>query len=118
MSGFASFASKRKKVDNISLRTISDLKRRIKLVRSGWFKTALRNDTSYAPSQHDKIKMNINLYLGQMMQFLAGDMTDQNALVLDSADLGSSVVLNAFGFQPENIHVPNWFNKSTYKRTS
>ena len=113
MSGFASFASKRKKVDNISLRTISDLKRRIKLVRSGWFKTALRNDTSYAPSQHDKIKMNINLYLGQMMQFLAGDMTDQNALVLDSADLGSSVVLNAFGFQPENIHVPNWFNKST-----
>jgi hypothetical protein len=106
---------KRKKVDNISVRTITDLKRKIKLVRSGWFKKALRNDMSYTPSQHDKIKMNINLYLGQMMQFMAreGQMPKQNALVLDSADLGSSVVLKAFGFQPENIHVPNWFNKTS-----
>lgn len=112
----ASFVGeKRKKVDNISVRTITDLKRKIKLVRSGWFKTALRNDMSYTPSQHDKIKMNINLYLGQMMQFMAreGMMPEQNALVLDSADLGSSVVLKAFGFKPENIHVPNWFNKTS-----
>ena len=111
----AAFVGKRKKVDNISVRTITELKKRISLVRSGWFKKALRNDMSYTPSQHDKIKMNINLYLGQMIQFMAGDgqMPYQNALVLDSADLGSSVVLKAFGFQPENIHVPNWFNKTS-----
>ena len=42
--------TKRKKVDNISLKTITELKGRIKFVRSGWFKGTLRNNTSYTPS--------------------------------------------------------------------
>ena len=101
------------KVTTISIKSLTQLKQNIKSIRRGWFSDVLRNDNSYTPSEHDKIKMNINLYLGQLMQFMTDDVSAQSALVLDSADLGTSVVLKAFGFETKNIHVPNWFKKTT-----
>lgn len=78
-------------------------------IRKDWFRTNKRVSTTYVPSVHDKIKFNINYYLSRVALFFDLD----TALILDSDDLGTSVVLKASGFKEKNIHIPNYFNRST-----
>ena len=68
-----------------------------------------RVSTTYIPSIHDKIKFNINYYLSQV----AKHFKFKTALVLDSDDLGTSLILKATGFNVKNIHIPNYLNDET-----
>ena len=72
-----------------------------------------RQDASYTPSDHDKIKFNINLYLAQAADFLFEDNGTANALILDSNDLGTTASLLAFDFKPEHIYIPNFYKNQT-----
>lgn len=109
--------SERSKIATISVDSLTELNDRLAKIRAGWFGTNKRSGKTYAPTEHDKIKMNINLYMGQMAQFMFEDMEKSYAMVLDSDDLGSSSVLKAFGFSTKNIHVPNYFKGSTEYET-
>ena len=73
------------------------------------WKQGQRVDTSYVPSLHDKIKFNINYYLGEVAQYFGL----KHALILDSDDLGTSVVLKAYNFEEKNIHIANYYKKNT-----
>jgi len=108
----ARFGPKSEKID--SIHNVRELRERVQQIRSGWFSgESKRQNQDYNPSEHDKIKFNINLYLGQCMQFFVDEPADATALVLDSEDLGSSATLRAFGLQPSHIYVPNYWKKST-----
>ena len=92
------------------IENVLQLRQKVNEIRSGWFGgETKRQGEGYAPSEHDKIKFNINLYLGQMMQFFVGDIQKATAVVLDSDDLGTSATLKAFNFNTENIYVPNYY---------
>ena len=97
-----------------SVHNVRELRNRVDAIRKGWFTgESKRNNKGYSPSEHDKIKFNINLYLGQCLEFFMEDTTETSAIVLDSEDLGSSATLAAFGVQPKHIYVPNYFEKNT-----
>lgn len=110
-------SSTRHKVDHQRdsyVRNVRDLREQVDTIRQGWFKgKSMRNNLGYSPSEHDKIKFNINLYLGQCLEFFIEDPVEATAIVLDSEDLGSSATLAAFGVQPNHIYVPNYFDKNT-----
>ena len=96
------------------IENVLQLRQKVSEIRSGWFGgETKRQGEGYAPSEHDKIKFNINLYLGQMMQFFVGDIQKATAVVLDSDDLGTSATLKAFNFNTENIYVPNYYERDT-----
>ena len=109
--------STRHKVDHqrdSSVHNVRDLRKQVDIIRQGWFKgKSMRNNLGYSPSEHDKIKFNINLYLGQCLEFFIEDPAEATAIVLDSEDLGSSATLAVFGVQPNHIYVPNYFDKNT-----
>jgi len=109
--------STRHKVDHqrdSSVHNVQELRNRVDKIRKGWFSgESKRNNKGYSPSEHDKIKFNINLYLGQCLEFFTEDPAEATAIVLDSEDLGSSATLAAFGVQPKHIYVPNYFEKNT-----
>jgi len=101
------------KVD-YQIENVIQLRQSVDKIRDGWFGQGnKRKGKGYTPSEHDKIKFNINLYLGQMAQFFLPSMSDATALVLDSDDLGSSATLKAFNFETQNIYVPNYFKGGT-----
>lgn len=81
---------------------------KINKTRKTW-KQGQRIDTTYVPSLHDKIKFNINYYLGEVSQYFGF----KNALILDSDDLGTSVVLKAYNFKEQNIHIANYYRKKS-----
>jgi len=109
--------SKRDKVDHqrdSSIHNVRELRNRVDEIRKGWFTgQSSRNNKGYSPSEHDKIKFNINLYLGQCLEFFMEDAANTSAIVLDSEDLGSSATLAAFGVQPQHIYVPNYYKGAT-----
>jgi len=97
-----------------SVHNVRELRNRVDAIRKGWFTgESKRNNKGYSPSEHDKIKFNINLYLGQCLEFFTENTAEATAIVLDSEDLGSSATLAAFGVQPNHIYVPNYFEKNT-----
>ena len=99
---------KKLKVD-YQIENVMQLRQTVDQIRDGWFgQENKRKGEGYTPSEHDKIKFNINLYLGQMAQFFLPSMSEATALVLDSDDLGSSATLKAFNFETPNIYVPNY----------
>ena len=105
-----------KKSDKVDyqIENVIQLRQSVDKIRDGWFGQGnKRKGKGYTPSEHDKIKFNINLYLGQMAQFFLPSMADATAIVLDSDDLGSSATLKAFDFETPNIYVPNYFNRRT-----
>lgn len=94
--------------------SIVDLRVKVAEIRKEWFKGSNeRQDNTYTPSVHDKIKFNINMYLGQTCEFFLNDIKDANVLLLDSNDLGTTSVLKAYDFDEKNVYLPNWYNKST-----
>ena len=94
--------------------SIVDLRVRVASIRNRWFDGLnKRQDTTYTPSVHDKIKFNINMYLGQTCDFFLDDIKDANVLLLDSNDLGTTSVLKAYDVDEKNVYLPNWYNKST-----
>ena len=98
----------------MDLENVMQLRQSVDEIRDGWFgQENKRKGEGYTPSEHDKIKFNINLYLGQMAQFFLPSMSEATALVLDSDDLGSSATLKAFNFETPNIYVPNYFKGMT-----
>jgi len=96
-------------------RNILELRKTIEDMRRSWSQhgETKRQDASYTPSDHDKIKFNINLYLAQAADFLFEDNGTANALILDSNDLGTTASLLAFDFKPEHIYIPNFYKKQT-----
>ena len=107
---------KSKKSDKVDyqIENVMQLRQSVDEIRDGWFgQENKRKGEGYTPSEHDKIKFNINLYLGQMAQFFLPSMSEATALVLDSDDLGSSATLKAFNFETPNIYVPNYFKGMT-----
>tara|TARA_B100001059_G_C17824795_1_gene580677 strand:+ start:11 stop:1906 length:1896 start_codon:yes stop_codon:yes gene_type:complete len=100
--------------EDTSIHNVRELRSRIQQIRSGWFSgESKRQNSDYNPSEHDKIKFNINLYLGQCLQFFVDEPSEATALVLDSEDLGSSATLAAFELQPSHIYVPNYWKGGT-----
>lgn len=96
--------------DNL-IHNVQELRERVDQIRKGWFDgETKRQNKGYNPSEHDKIKFNINLYLGQCLQFFVKNSSTTKAIVLDSEDLGSSATLAAFGLQPSHIYVPNYWD--------
>lgn len=112
--------STRHKVDHqedSSVHNVRELRDRVDEIRKGWFSgESKRNNKGYSPSEHDKIKFNINLYLGQCLEFFMEDPAKTTAVVLDSEDLGSSATLAAFNVQPSHIYVPNYYRGDTEYR--
>ena len=99
--------------DNL-IHNVQELRERVDQIRKGWFDGGSnRQNKGYSPSEHDKIKFNINLYLGQCLQFFVKNSSTTTAIVLDSEDLGSSATLAAFGLQPSHIYVPNYWKGGT-----
>ena len=98
----------------VQIENLVQLRQRVSKIRSGWFADeSKRQGNGYVPSEHDKIKFNINLYLGQTFQYFVKDIRDATAVVLDSDDLGTSATLKAFNFNTKNIYVPNYFDRYT-----
>jgi len=96
--------------DNL-IHNVQELRERVDNIRRGWFVgESKRQNEGYSPTEHDKIKFNINLYLGQCLQFFVDDPKTTTAIVLDSEDLGTSATLAAFGLQPRHIYVPNYWD--------
>ena len=62
-------SDKSDKVD-YQIENVMQLRQSVDEIRDGWFgQENKRKGEGYTPSEHDKIKFNINLYLGQMAQF-------------------------------------------------
>lgn len=94
--------------------SIVDLRVKVAEIRKEWFKGSNdRQDNTYTPSVHDKIKFNINMYLGQTCKFFLKDTEDANVLLLDSNDLGTTSVLMAYDFDEKNVYLPNWYKGGT-----